>query len=251
MRRNARTSRTSSTLIMLAVGLACGALVAVGAAGDHPPNTGMAEPLALVNAFDRFAAAGTPPNIVILSLSNLRGVSSEAVNAGGLVGGRSRDGRRGLPPVSQLLPPGGTFDLWLIHNQLGPGLTTLADSRGPPYASRNLHAGVGDGASGLRDAGACGLHQLLPGSGVRGQVGAKSGGRVRADRPHHVFHATPAASDPFRRGRSRSAGFDPTAARGCRFAKGTAEGRQLFLNETFDGDGRHAARVTSRPTISP
>ena len=85
MRQNARTSGTSSTLIMLAVGLACGALVAVGAAGDDPPNTGMADPVALVNAFDRFAAGGAPANIVILSLANLRGVSSEAVNAGGRV----------------------------------------------------------------------------------------------------------------------------------------------------------------------
>jgi hypothetical protein len=45
----------------------------------------MADPVALVNAFDRFAAGGAPANIVILSLSNLRGVSSEAVNAGGRV----------------------------------------------------------------------------------------------------------------------------------------------------------------------
>ena len=69
MRRNARTPRTSSTLIMLAVGLACGALVAVDA--DHrSPNTGMADSVALVSAFDRCAAAGTPANIVILSRAN-------------------------------------------------------------------------------------------------------------------------------------------------------------------------------------
>ena len=47
MRQNARTSGTSSTLIMLAVGLACSALVAVEA--DHgSQNTGMADPVALV-----------------------------------------------------------------------------------------------------------------------------------------------------------------------------------------------------------
>ena len=53
--------------------------------GRDPPNTGMADPVALVSAFDRFAAGGAPANVVILSLSNLRGVSSEAVNAGGRV----------------------------------------------------------------------------------------------------------------------------------------------------------------------
>ena len=59
--------------------------VAVRAADSDVPNTGMADPVALVSAFDRFAAGGAPANIVILSLSDLRGVSSEAVNAGGRV----------------------------------------------------------------------------------------------------------------------------------------------------------------------
>ena len=60
------------------------AIVAVSAKAD-PPNTGMADPSAMVSAFDHFAAGGAPANVVILSLSNLRGVSSEAVNAGGRV----------------------------------------------------------------------------------------------------------------------------------------------------------------------
>jgi hypothetical protein len=37
--------------------------VPVHAAGDDPPNTGMADPSALANAFDRFAAGGAPANI--------------------------------------------------------------------------------------------------------------------------------------------------------------------------------------------
>ena len=48
MRRNARTPRTSSTLIMLAVGLACGALVALDA-DDGSPNSGMADSVAPVD----------------------------------------------------------------------------------------------------------------------------------------------------------------------------------------------------------
>ena len=112
---------------MLAVGLAAVArLVAVGAANGDPPNTGMADPVALVSAFDRSAAGGAPPNIVILSLSNLRGVSSEAVNAGGRVQVNLATGV--VTSVARLLPAGGSFDLWLIDNQSGPGRTTLADS---------------------------------------------------------------------------------------------------------------------------
>ena len=81
----------------------------------------MADPVALVSAFDRFAAGGAPANIVILSLSNLRGVSSEAVNAGGRVAVDLATGAVGS--TVRLLPPGDTFDLWLIDNQPGPGHT--------------------------------------------------------------------------------------------------------------------------------
>ena len=54
------------------VALAWFGFVAVRAAGGDPPNTGMADPVALVSAFDRFAAGGAPANIVILSLSGVR-----------------------------------------------------------------------------------------------------------------------------------------------------------------------------------
>jgi len=54
MRRNAQTPRTSWTLIMLAVGLACGAQVALDA-DDGSPNTGMADSVALVSATQRAA----------------------------------------------------------------------------------------------------------------------------------------------------------------------------------------------------
>ena len=89
---SSRATWTRASCIVVLAGLA---FVAVSAHGD-PPNTGMADPVALVNAFDRFAAGGAPANIVILSLSNLRGVSSEAVNAGGRVEVEPRDGHRGV-----------------------------------------------------------------------------------------------------------------------------------------------------------
>ena len=46
--------------------------VAVRATDGDLPNTGMADPVALVSAFDRFAAAGTPPNIGMRDRSRSR-----------------------------------------------------------------------------------------------------------------------------------------------------------------------------------
>ena len=96
---NVRARWTTAVGAVVLAGLV---LVAVSADGD-PPNTGMADAVALVSAFDRFAAGGAPVNVVILSLSNLRGVSSEAVNAGGRSRSISRTGTVGSNV--QLLPP--------------------------------------------------------------------------------------------------------------------------------------------------
>ena len=50
-------------------------------------------------------------------------------------------------------------------------------------------------------------------------------------------------------------GFDPTApARASDFARVTAEGRQLFLNETFEGNGRTCGTChveTNNFTVDP
>ena len=108
---SSRATWTRTSCIVVLAGLA---FVAVSADTD-PPNTGMADPVALANAFDRFAAGGAPANTVILSLSNLRGVSSEAVNAGGRVQVNLTTGL--VTSNARLLPADGTFDLWLIDNQ--------------------------------------------------------------------------------------------------------------------------------------
>ena len=153
---SSRATWTRATCIAVLAGFG---FVAVRAADGDLPNTGMADPVALANAFDQFAAGGAPANIVILSLSNLRGVSSEAVNAGGRVQVNLATGL--VTSVARLLPADGSFDLWLIDNQPGPARHDAGRLLGPPDASRNLHRAVGDGASGLRDAGACGLYRLL------------------------------------------------------------------------------------------
>ena len=72
-------TRASSVVVFASI-----VFVAIRAEVDTP-NTGMADPVALVNAFDRSTTGLVPANGVLLPLSNLRGVSNEAVNAGGRV----------------------------------------------------------------------------------------------------------------------------------------------------------------------
>ena len=118
------------------------AFIAVSATEGHPPNTGMADPDALVNAFDRFLAAGEG-NELVLSLSNLRGMASESLNAGGRV--RIDLATGVVTSTVELLPPGGAFDLWLIDNRPGLGHTTLAEPSdvskrvGPYVAASGAH----------------------------------------------------------------------------------------------------------------
>jgi hypothetical protein len=87
----------------------------------------MADPAALINAFDRFVAGGGGSGLVVLSLSNLRGLSSEPRNAGGrvrvdLTTGTVTSAVTGLPLDGSL------FDLWLVDNRSSPGHSTLAES---------------------------------------------------------------------------------------------------------------------------
>ena len=54
--------RAVSTGAIVVVALAAYAFVAARAVGGDVTNTGMADPVALVSAFDRFAAGGAPAN---------------------------------------------------------------------------------------------------------------------------------------------------------------------------------------------
>src|SRR5262245_9380870 len=73
------------TAALAIMALAGAGFVVTRAAGGDPRNTGMADPAALVAAYDRFAAGGASADVVTLSLSNLGGSSGEAINAGGRV----------------------------------------------------------------------------------------------------------------------------------------------------------------------
>jgi len=93
------------------------------------PNTGMADPDALIHAFDRYLS-GLPTSgggqFLVMPLTSLRGLTSESLNAGGSV---TIDLTIGAV-VSQVrgLPSSDTFDLWLIDNRSGVGQTTFAES---------------------------------------------------------------------------------------------------------------------------
>ena len=146
------------------------ALIVVSADGG-PPNTGMADPIALVSAFDR-AAAGGADDVLVLSLSNLRGVSSEDVNAGGTVSVDLTAGT--VTSAVRLLPADQTFDLWLIDNRPAQGHTALAEPSDVLLRVGPVRCLV-RGAHALGHPGARGLHRLLPGSRVCRATGAESG----------------------------------------------------------------------------
>jgi cytochrome c peroxidase len=225
-------SWTSASCVAVLAGLA---LVAVSA-DENPQNTGMADGAAVVSAYDRFAATAVPANFVVLSLSNLRGVSGEAVNAGGRVFVDLATGA--VTSNVQLLPVDGTFDLWLIDNQPAPGHTTLAEP-GDALKKVGTYALVS------------GRHRLTVSLGTAAFAGfypdrafvVRSG-----ESPVNGFVLT-GPSTFFARLRTRQVrsvddaaalGFDPTAAatRLADVEKVVAQGRRLFLQETFEGNGR-------------
>lgn len=225
---------------------------AARAASGETVNTGMADPAALVAAYDRFAAGGTPANVVELSLSNLRGLSSEALNAGGRV---IVDLTAGSVESSvDLLPPDGSFDLWLIDNQPGPAQTTFAEP-----GDHLMKVGA--------YAAAAGKHTLsaLKGPSAFNGFYPDRAFVVRSDQSPVDGFVLTGPSTFFARLRNRQVrfvdnagaqrGFNPTgAARSGNFARVVAQGRHLFLNETFGGNGRTCGTChveTNNFTVDP
>ncbi len=240
---------TSASCIVVLAGLA---FVAVSANGD-PPNTGMADPVALVSAFDRFAAGGAPANVVILSLSNLRGVSSEAVNAGGRVEVDLATGTVGSNV--QLLPPADTFDLWLIDNQPDPGHTTLAE-HGDTLMKVGTYAVVSGRHRLSVPLGPTAFTSFFPDRAFVVRSGESPVDGFVLTGPSTFFARLRHRQVRFVDDATAALGFDPTAAatRVADFARVTAQGRQLFLNETFEGNGRTCGTChveTNNFTVDP
>src|SRR5215472_10872958 len=111
------------------------------------PNTGMADPAALINAFDQYLkdlpANGRCPEpgaaqilkfraagILIMPLTTLRGVTAGSINAKSFNAGGYACIDLGHGTVeSELtgLPLDSEFDLWLVDNRPSPGHSTLAE----------------------------------------------------------------------------------------------------------------------------
>ena len=201
--------------------------------GDEPrPNTGMADPAALVRAYDRLPAG----EVVLLSLSNLRGVSGEEMNAGGQVAVDLAEGT--VNSIVQLLPLDGSFDLWLIDNRPGAGRTTLAE-----HGDRLKKVGTYAASAGTHmltaNLGAAAFAGFFPDRAFVVRAGVSPVDAFVLTGPSTLFSRLRHRQVRFLDEAAAAHGFDPAAGtRAADFARLTAEGRQLFLHETFDGNGR-------------
>jgi cytochrome c peroxidase len=214
----------------------CGFVGARAAREDGPPNTGMADPVALMDAYDRFARSETAPNVVSLSLSNLRGLSSEAINAGGMVSVDLTTGA--VHSIVQLLPGDGTFDLWLIDNRPAIGYTTFAEP-----GDSLLKIGTYVAATGAHT-----LSTSLAPSTFASFFPDRAFVVRSGANPIEGFVLT-GPSTLFTRLRHRQVRFVDDAAAALGFnpleltnvARVVADGRRLFVHDRFDGNGRTCA----------
>lgn len=203
------------------------------------PNTGMADPDALIKAFDAYVSrlrATGESHLQTIPLTGLRGLTSESFNAGGSVRIDFTDGS----VVSQIsgLPGGGQFDLWLIENKSSPRHTTLAEP-GDRFLKVGRYSESNAGAYAL----AVRLDPLREFLADRAFV-------VRSNQNPMSGFVLTGASSLFERLYRRQVRFldDPGATRGfdasagnsreLSFAKLVAQGRRVFIDEEFNGNGR-------------
>ena len=227
------TSRTVLVPLAFAVSLSGAGPV------SNPPNTGMADPVALIDAFDRFLR-GVPAggnHVLTMSLVALRGITNESMNAKGQVTIDLSTGS--VTSKVRGLPANGAFTLWLIENRPAPGHTTLAEPQ-DKLLRVGAYQAQGNTQSLSVTLGAGSFAAFLP---DRAFV-------VRSDQsPLTAFVLTGSETifDRLMRRQVRFVddpgavlGFDPSdpATRAAHFAKLIAEGRQLFVNEQFNGNGR-------------
>ena len=219
----------------VAVGVLSGLVLIAVSADVSSPNTGMADPVALMRAFER--STGGAENVVVLSLSNLRGVSSEALNAGGTVSVDLTAGT--VTSALKLLPADQTFDLWLSDNRPAPGHTTLAEAwdvlmRVGPYVTASdahtLSVTLARGA----------FTGFFPDRAFVVRSGQSPVDSFVLTGPSTLFDRLRRRQVRFVDNASVALGFDPMSAatRAASFSKLVAQGRRLFLDEQFNGNGR-------------
>ena len=227
-------TRTMWIGIICVVALSRFAFVAPSAEED-PPNTGMADPVALEYAFDRFVASNSGE--LVLSLSSLRGLTTESLNAGGRV---TIDLAAGVVASAvRLLPTDGTFDLWLVDNQPGAGHTTLAEPS--DVLMRVGTYAVASGAHRLSvQLGPTAFTSFFPDRAFVVRSGQSPMDSFVLTGPSTLVRSSPppAGSLPWITRRRRSVSIPRPPTRAADFATLVAQGRRLFLNETFNGNGR-------------
>jgi cytochrome c peroxidase len=206
-------------------------------AGD-PHNTGMADPAALMNAFDRFLMGGGAGPLMI-PLVSLRGITSEGLNAGGRI---TVDLSTGAV-VSQvrLMPSGASFELWFIDNRPGQGHTTLSD---PQDAQLKVGAYTEQPQPGTYrlevTLGAAAFAGFFPDRAFVVRAGQNPSASFVLTGSSKTFDRLARRQVRFVDDPGAALGFDPRdlATRAANFAKLVAQGRQLFLKETFAGNAR-------------
>jgi len=246
---NIRAAWTKAVAVVVAAGFS---FVAPGAAGGDPPNTGMADPVALVSAFDRSLSGPVPANGVLLALSNLRGVSTEAVNAGGRVAVDLTSGT--VLSNLQLLPPAEVFELWLVDNQPHAGHTTLAEP-GDSLMKVGAYAFAAGRHRLTASLGPAAFANFYPDRAFVVRPGQSPANGFLLTGSATLFNRLRHRQVRFVADATASLGFDPAApARLTGFATMAAEGRHLFVNEAFDGNGRTCATChveTNNFTVDP
>jgi len=211
------------------------------ASAADTPNTGMADPVALISAFDQYAASLASTNgghLLVAPLTTFRGITTGGLNAGGSV---SIDLTTGLVTSKLMgMPAGESFDLWFVDNRPAPGRTTLAEPG-------DVMLRVGSYSPGAQ-AGVLKLSITLPSVSSSGFLPDRAF-VVHSDQTptaSFVLMGSPTIFDRLLHRQVRfagdpgdSAGFDPMArGRELNFARLVAQGRQIFVREQFDGNGR-------------
>jgi cytochrome c peroxidase len=200
----------------------------------NPPNTGMADPVAFMTAFDRFVSAlpAGAERVLVIPLTGLRGLVSESFNAGGsltidFADGSVRSRLTGLPSDAD-------FDLWLVDNIPSTSHSTLADP-----GDVLIRVGAYQ-----ETEGALSLEVVL-GRERFAQFMPDRAFVVRSNQtPLQSFVLTGSATIFDRLYRRQVRIVDnPTAPsrRTADFARLVAEGRRLFVKEKFEGNGRACA----------
>ena len=205
---------------------------------SNPPNTGMADPIALVNAFDRFLAGLPGGNrALVMPLVSLRGLTAESMNAGGSV---SIDLASGSV-VSQVrgLPATGAFDLWLIQNHPTPGHTTMAEPQ-DSLMKIGTYQPQGNGQSLSAMPGPGSFASFLPDRAFVVRSGQSPLNSFVLTGSNALFDRLMRRQVRFVDEPGAQPGFDPLApdTRAANFAKLIAQGRRLFVMEQFNGNGR-------------